>query len=72
MGIKYVGKRSITVDLPIQLFNMYAKLCVDLQISKTEGFIRYLKWVNMHKPPQRRLLNEHTESDFKLDEGEPK
>jgi hypothetical protein len=72
MAGKFLGKRSITVDVPIGLFNMYAKLCVDAGISKTEGFLRYLEYLASRHQRQRELVNELSNTTFILDEGKPK
>lgn len=72
MAGKHLGKRSITVDIPLGLFNMYAKLCVDAGISKTEGILRYLEYLASRQQRQRELVNELSNTTFVLDEGKPK
>jgi hypothetical protein len=65
------GKKTLHVDIPVDLFNMYTKLCVDLEITKTEGLIRYFKYLQKQYYKRRRAINEKSEPDFKLHEREP-
>ena len=62
------GKKTLNVDIPSDLFNMYSKLCIDLEITKTEGLIRYFKYLSKMYYKRRRAINEKSEPDFKLHE----
>lgn len=64
-------KKALNVDLPADLYDMYAKMCIDLNISKTEGIVQYFKYLQKQNYRQRRTLNETTESDFTLDDRDP-
>lgn len=68
---KQLGKRALNLDIPIELYNMYAKLCIDLGITKTDGIIQYLQYLHAQYYKNRRALNEHSQSDFQLDDRKP-
>lgn len=66
---KRPGKHSLNIDIPVELYTMYAKLCVDLGITKTEGIVQYLKYLKAQGIRERRLrvLHGKSKGDFKLD-----
>lgn len=66
--MKNMGKKAFNIDLPVDLYNMFAKLCVDYGITKTEGIIRYLKFLQKQHHRERELLNERSRKPFKLDD----
>ena len=70
--VKNQGKRALCLDIPIELYNMFAKLCIELGISKTEGVTRYFQYLQKRHHMQRKALDEQSDSDFKLDERKPK
>lgn len=61
-------KRAMNVELPADLWQMFSKLCIDSQVSKTEAIIQYLKYLKAQNNKCRRLLNEGSEDNFKLHE----
>lgn len=61
-----IGKKRITVDVPSELYDMFAKLCIDNSITKTEGLVRYLKFLKEKNYHCRNLVNENTNSNFDL------
>lgn len=65
---KKAGKRALNMDIPADLFDMYAKLCIDEGITKTEGIVRYLRYLQKQYYKHRRVLDEDSKPDFKLDE----
>lgn len=65
---KRLGKRSINLDVPADLYDMYAKLCIDLGITKTEGIVRYMRYLQKQHYKHRRVLDEESPQSFKLDE----
>lgn len=62
------GKKVLNVHLPKELYEMYAKLCIDLGISKTDGIIQYMEYLNAQPWHKRKgtVLNEGKQSNFKL------
>jgi hypothetical protein len=64
---KRTGKKSLSLDIPVDLFNMYAKLCIDLGITKTEGITQYFQYLQAIYHRQRDILNEKSDASFKLD-----
>lgn len=70
--VKHHGKKALNLDIPVDLYTMYAKLCVDLDITKTEGIIQYLRYLQAQYYKHRQVLNEDSRPDFKLDTGKPK
>lgn len=42
---KAIGDKAMYLSIPIDLYNLYAKICADLGITKKEGFLRYLKYL---------------------------
>lgn len=66
------GKKTLNIDIPADLFNFYAKACIDAEITKTEGIVRYMKYLRKQPFRSREFLNEDTESNFKLDGRKPK
>jgi len=65
------GKKALNLNVPADLYDMYAKLCIDLGISKTEGIIQYFRYLRAQYYKKRNALDEESESDFKLDAGKP-
>lgn len=70
--MKKRGKRALNLDIPENLYNMFAKLCIDAGITKTEAIVRYINYLQQQRHGSRRLLDEDSKSNFKLDEGEPR
>lgn len=68
------GITQLNVDIPTQLYIMYSKLCIDLGISKAEGIIRYLEYLQKqsHRSRKNKALHEGSDETFKLDEETPK
>ncbi len=68
MDVKFT--RILSVRLPRPLFDMYSKLCVDKDITLTEGIVRYLRFLHAqdHRTRKGKLLNANSDSNFKLDE----
>ncbi len=69
---KIPGKRALNVDVPADLYNMFAKLCIDLEITKTEAITKYLKYLQKQYYKQRQVLDEDSKPDFKLDDRKSK
>lgn len=61
-------QKVLNVHIPSDLYDMYAKTCIDLQISKTEGIVRYFQYLKKTHHKKRRALDENTDSDFTLDD----
>ena len=43
-----VEKKRLNLLLPKELLNIYAKLCIDLGISQTQGITQFLLCVKRH------------------------
>lgn len=41
--------KRLNVNVPTELYDMYAKLCIDWNVSLTEGIIRYFKYLEKTK-----------------------
>ena len=41
--------KRINMRIPTELYNMFAKKCIDESITMTEGFVRYLKYLEKTK-----------------------
>ena len=67
--MKQLGKKTLNVDIPLDLFTMYSKLCVDLGITKTQGIIQYFRYLKKQYHHHRQVLNEKSKSEFRIDEG---
>lgn len=68
------GKKTLSVQIPADLYGVFAKLCLDHEISKTEGIVRYIKWLNLHHRNNRKLLDEKNKIEgqpFNMDEELP-
>ena len=61
----------MNLDVPADLYDMYGKLCIDYGITKTEGIVRYFRYLKSQNYKLRKVLNDRSVSDFKLDEREP-
>lgn len=61
-----LGKKVLYIDVPVGLYNVYAKCCVDQGITKTEGILQYFRWLQRQKADRRKILHEETDSTFKL------
>lgn len=72
MTSKKLGKKAMNLDLPADLYDMYAKLCIDLGITKTEGIIKYMRYLQAQYYKHRQALDEDSKPDFRLDGGKPK
>lgn len=66
------GKRTISADVDVDLYNSFAKACIDAGVSKTEALVRYIRYLQKQPSRGRKLLDEHSESDFKLDARKPR
>lgn len=65
---KKVGKRSLNVDVPADLYDMFGKLCIDLGINKTAAIVEYLKYLKKTHYKQRETLNDKSIAAFRLDD----
>ena len=54
--------------VPEREANIYEKLCIDYGITMTEGFVMYARWLTRKDHRARRLLNEKSDTNIKLDE----
>lgn len=62
-------KKSLNLEIPVDLYNMFAKTCIDYGITKTEGIIRYFKYLQHQQRRKKEILDEGTATDtFTLDE----
>jgi len=61
------GKKALNVMIPADLHDMYAKLCIDLGITKTEGIVEYFQYLKKTYYKHRQVLDEKSDADFKLD-----
>lgn len=68
---KKQGRKTLSVLVPIRLHDMFNKLCIDHEISKTQAIIRYLQYLQAKPYEKRKLLYAKSKPDFKLDVGEP-
>lgn len=64
---KIVGKRTLSVQVPADLYVMFSKFCMDSEVSRTEAIVKYLKWIQKQPVAQRRLLNATSKADIGLD-----
>jgi hypothetical protein len=64
-----LGKKSLNLDVPADLHDMYSKLCIDLGITKTDGIVQYLRYLQKQHYKHRQVLNDTSPPDFKLDAG---
>lgn len=69
---KIQGKRALSIDISASLYIMFSKLCVELEITKTEAITQYLRYLQKQDSRNRKILNEHSEPNFKLDARKPK
>ena len=58
---------ALNIRIPAELYQMYAKLCIDHGITKTDGIVNYLKYLQGKHQKKRDLLDEETTDDFNLD-----
>ena len=68
--MKEEGKKCLSVNIPEDLYYMFAKVCVNLHITKTEGITRYLRYLKRRigKGKCKKVSYEDIESQFNLDE----
>jgi hypothetical protein len=66
---KKTGKKTLSVELPVDLYDMYAKLCIDLNLTKTEGIYRYLQYLQKKYYKHRQAINADSDDDFSLSNG---
>lgn len=67
---KKKGKKVLNVHIPADLYDTYAKVCIDLGISKTEGIVQYFRFLKSHQAQRRRIeaLHAHRkDTKFKLE-----
>lgn len=55
--------KRLNVDIPVELYDMYAKLCIDWNISLTAGIIKYFKYLEKTK-----WKRESTDDTINMDE----
>ena len=55
---KLRGNRSLTFEVPIDLWVMYDKFCIDNGITKTKCFIRYCEYLAAQQHRERIALHE--------------
>lgn len=65
------GVKALNIRIPAKLYDMYAKLCIDEGITKTEGIIRYFEYLAKMHNWNRRALNEQSKQNFSISDGEP-
>lgn len=64
------GCSSVTFAVPIKLYKVFSKLCIDEGISRSEAFLRYLRYLSKEHSRKRTLLNEQSPTSFRLDSGQ--
>lgn len=60
------AQRVLNVEIPADLWQMFSKLCIDEEVSKKEAIVQYFKYLKAKNNKSRRLLNETSEDNFKL------
>jgi hypothetical protein len=64
--------RDLFAAVPLELYDMYAKLCITLGITKKEGIIQYLKFLKKQHHHRRKLLSDKSNpTTFELGTTDP-
>lgn len=63
MAPKIKGKKTLSVEVPADLYAIFSKLCIDNEVTKTEAIIRYMKYLKKRIPQERRLIDGKTQSN---------
>lgn len=66
--MKREGKKALNIDVPTRLYAMFAKLCIDMGVTKTEAITRYLEFLEAKYHRQRRFLDAESREEFNLKE----
>ena len=61
------GKKALNIELPIELHNALKKTAIDHGITVTAVIIQYIQFLQQKPVRQRKILNEQSETSFKLD-----
>lgn len=65
--MKSKGKRSLNLKFDVDLYDFFAKLCIDLGVTKTEAITQYFQYLKKLHNKKRRLLSENSEETFRVD-----
>ena len=67
--VKSMGKKSLHVQIPVELHDTLAKICIDTGLSATSIITQYLKFLRSRKKKNREILNATTSTkcSFRLD-----
>jgi hypothetical protein len=58
-------KKALNLNVPEDLYYVFAQRCLEHRITKTEAIIRYMQYLKTLK--SRKLLDENSEQNFDLD-----
>lgn len=58
-------KKRLNLLLPVELLKTYAKLCIDLGITQTQGITQFLTCVQKNDE-ERKKASSHVDLHFKL------
>lgn len=68
---KSQGKKSLHVQIPVDLHDVLARLSVDTGLSATAIVTQYLQYLQSKHYKKRDVLHEKSASDFSLDARAP-
>lgn len=62
------ANKQLCVKIDPDLYNDFAKICIDLSVSKTEAIVKYMQYLRNTSKYNRRLLDVYSKKDtFKLE-----
>ena len=53
------GKKSVNMEIDVDLVIMFKRMCLNADITVTEGFKNYLKYLQKQHCRKRKLLDEN-------------
>lgn len=69
---KSQGKKSIHVQVPVDLHDTLGRVSIDTGLSATAIITQYLQYLQAKHYKKREILNERSDTDFKLDATTPR
>lgn len=62
---KYSKERNLGVRVPGELYAMLSRLCIDLELTKTDIIVKYLEYLQAQNFKERSILDADSEPLFK-------
>ena len=63
---KSQGKKSVHVQVPVELHDLLSRLCIDTGLTATAIITQYLEYLQSIHYKKREPINEKSPTDFKL------